>query len=182
MSDAQQRSRDINRKLEISDRRLLLIASITALLLLMFASLTYLQVLKINARVEAQIVDSREDAKKAIQSVKEDNQRAHGKQNAFLECIILLQLDQRTEAALKGCRDAANNSTTNNTPTSFQSAVINPTLTEEASTQPPKEPEQPQPPQPVPMAPPPQDVQPALNLLDIINLPENIKPVLELRQ
>lgn len=168
----------------MSDKRFIVLVSTSALFSTVALILVFFQVLQVNTRLEAQVIENRQATDKAVEDIKAENKRVYKQHTDFLlKCITLLQRDQLAEATASGCTEAADSSIqSNSTRDSTPSAVINPTISKEAATPPPKAPEQPQPSRPVPMAPPPEDVQPALNLLDIINLPENIKPVLELRQ
>lgn len=103
MTAAQKRNREINRRIETTDRWLRTFFCSTALLLAIFAALTYIQVLKVNANLEQQIQDGRRNTEQAIKSIEDENKRAHEKQNAFLRCVLLIPHDRRTGDSIDQC-------------------------------------------------------------------------------
>lgn len=173
MTAAQQRSRDLNRRLETSDRRFVILVSASALLTTIALILIFFQILQVNTRLESQIKENRQATEQAVEDIKAENKRVQEIHTNFLKCILLLHIDERTEATINGCIESSKSSVPSNSTTfSATPTVINPTISEESVTPPPKAPEQPQPSSPVPTAPPPAGFTPTLNpqrTLDEIN-------------
>jgi hypothetical protein len=167
MTNAQQRSRDINRRIERSDHWLRTLASLTALVLIVLGALTYIQIINVNGRLEAQIKDHRRDTDRTIKRIEQENKRTHQQEIFFQRCFLLLQSGQRDEAAIDRCIQEAEAKYSDKSIQSNSTAPTpSPTVTNATqSTAPPKQPEQPAPSEPTATAPPPEGVARVLESL-----------------